>query len=218
MRIQVITDRKSDAELIHEFYGINPNMITDYYPEIVKSGDIDILLDKKYTAGSNLYVTKKYLNDQLGKLAEIADVIAEILNYQWPDSTVITVQPAVCPIAPRFIEESHFLVPYFFSHDEIIRICAHEMTHFAYFAKLQASVGKVDTESPSQDWLISEIVAPIVVNSDRLQSILHNKESFFLSGVDNSVIQKLANLYHQYDYDDIVGYRTAALKLLNETC
>jgi hypothetical protein len=93
------------------------------------------------------------------------------------------------------------------------------MTHFLYFKKLRDLSGeKIDTEYPSQDWLISEIVAPIIVNSDKVQSIVHCRDEP-LHSPDPDIItpKKLKRVIALFNkYDDLLEFRDAALKELEQ--
>ena len=37
----------------------------------------------------------------------------------------------------------------------------------------------IETEYPSKDWLLSEIITPLIINSDELQKYLSQKDEFF---------------------------------------
>lgn len=217
MKINIVLNQQLDREITGEFYGIDSHIISNYYKDIRSEKDIEKIFNEKYQRGSNLYRTLEFLRTKEKSIADISDRISKLLKYDWPKDTVITVSPAICPIAPRFVDNKSFLVPYFFDKDEIIRICAHEMTHFLYFDKLKDLVDDIDTESPSTDWLISEIVAPCIVNQPELQDVLHNKDSVFVpDNYDRDMIDKLVQLYGHYSPDDIVAYRQAAMKLISQ--
>ena len=71
------------------------------------------------------------------------------------------------------------MVPTIFAKNEILRICAHEMTHFLYFDALRKDIPNIETESPSADWLLSEIVVTFIINYPETQRIAHSPERIF---------------------------------------
>ncbi|MDR1300825.1 MAG: hypothetical protein LBK50_03920 [Candidatus Nomurabacteria bacterium] len=147
-------------------------------------------------------------------MEKIAKILSKKLDCDWTGIPQVTICPAIVPFAPRFIEQSKFLVPYYFNRNWILCATAHELTHFLYFKKLQELLGeKIDTEYPSDDWLISEIVAPIVVNSNELQKITHFEDEF--STPDKNIIshKKLKIIEKLFtDNANLTEFRNKALK------
>lgn len=102
--------------------------------------------------------------------------LSEILEVKWtsfPDS--IAVYVGLSPICPRNLIEYAFSIPYFVPLTEMVRICAHETTHFLYFEKLKTidpGISKKEFDFPHHEWLLSEIVAPIVLNDPRAVQVI----------------------------------------------
>ena len=102
--------------------------------------------------------------------------LSEILEVKWtslPDS--IAVYVGFSPICPRNLTEHAFSIPYFVSLAEMVRICAHETAHFLYFEKLkmiEPEMSEDEFDFPYHEWLLSEIVAPIVLNDPRAVKVI----------------------------------------------
>ena len=58
----------------------------------------------------------------------------------------------------------------------------HECCHFLYFEKWQKLYPKMNRkkfESPHTEWHLSEVVAPIILNDERVQKLLKQKAVFY---------------------------------------
>lgn len=96
-------------------------------------------------------------------------------------NNAITVSIGLNIICPRNIEEKTFSVPFYFELDEIIRICAHEISHFFYFEKIKKIDPDIQPEkynSPHEAWILSEIIAPIILNDKRVRDIIGSSTKY----------------------------------------
>lgn len=217
-RFIIKLNRELDFEVSHEFLGLFGAL--DINGQHISSVQELKSIFKCYYDDNNDILQSKvtWLHEQGSRLRQISGCISKLVGYEWGNIDKITISPALCPLAPRFIDQSAFMVPFYAQDDWIVRVCAHEMTHFLYFDKLANALGrKVATEQPSLDWLLSEIVAPSVVNKSPIQSIVHNRDSFFspteqaVSRNDISYIQKLF-----FEEPDIQKFRNQALEILKK--
>lgn len=174
---------------------------------------------EKIDAGyKNVYVDdRKNFDSAIGRLKELipqieelSQIVSRILGVEWPKSSTVTIVPSVCPVAARFIETNTFLAPFFQNDNFFLHIAAHEMTHFLYFHRLRETHGDdIDTEYPSIDWLLSEIVTPIVVNDIKVQEIVDSKDVFFAPDdftLDDKKKKEIEELFQKYGmefYDKI---------------
>jgi len=63
-----------------------------------------------------------------------------------------------------------------------MEVIMHECCHFLYFEKWKMSYPKISHkkfESPYLEWHLSEIIAPIVLNDQRVNSLLRQKAFFY---------------------------------------
>ena len=82
---------------------------------------------------------------------------------------------STCPINPRNIKKKEFSVYYNFPSEDMFAIAMHEILHFVYFEKWEEVFPESNEESfdgPHIIWHLSEIVAPILLNSNELQNVL----------------------------------------------
>ena len=75
------------------------------------------------------------------------------------------------------------------------------MSHFLYFKKLKEifPYERIDTEYPGKDWLLSEIIATLIVNDPRLQQYIGLLDGFsILENMQNAKISdKITKFYIQ---------------------
>jgi hypothetical protein len=175
-------DRELDQQCFIYFFEEKNPMIFEFYPNLKKVADIKQAIKDNYGNRKNeILKTKHYIEKQIPVLDKIATELSKIIECSWDDIDKITIIPSVCPVCPRFIDTNSFLVAYYFNPKSIIRICAHEMSHFLYFKKLKQVFPnqKIDTEYPSKDWLLSEIITPILINQRNLQKYINQKDEFY---------------------------------------
>lgn len=214
------TNRELDQATIIEFMHCKNPVITQVFPhftseQAIKSGIKNIYEENH----AQLDETVSWLERNTSTLYKLASIIADKLDYDWNDIPNITIIPALSPIAPRFIESSSFLVPFHADHNWILHTSAHEMVHFLYFKKLKdLSKDIINTEYPSADWLISEIVAPIIVNDDKIQKIVKCKDDPLYSPdpniISDKTLRKIIILFKQNS--DLLKFRHEALKELGQ--
>jgi hypothetical protein len=90
------------------------------------------------------------------------------------------------------------------------------MTHFLYFDILnRESEQPINTERPSNDWLLSEIVAPFINNLPEIQNLVHAPDEFFSpTGTQlkqETAVQIRALFQHRRN---LMAFRHDAMKLL----
>lgn len=212
-------DRYLDEELFLEFFKNKNHMIKDFFPQIKTKKDVLDAINYSYKSLiGDIKSTVNFLKENNKKLDKIANIISDKLTCKWDEISEITIIPCVCPVCPRWIYENKFMVAYFFNRDDILRICAHEMTHLLYFKKLNILLPdeKIDTEYPSKDWLLSEIVAPLIINSPEIKKLVNgNRDTLFIPDgmISGNQIEKINNLFDKEK--DILVFRKKALAILN---
>jgi len=111
-------------------------------------------------------------------------LLSEIMQIDWPKNRkTIKAMVSVNPICPRFLNDWSFSI--FYNYKKIshaMEVIMHESCHFLYFEKwkkLYPKVSKKTFESPHIEWHLSEIVAPIILNDQRIKKILKQKAVFY---------------------------------------
>jgi hypothetical protein len=217
-RFRMALAREWDAQVFCEFLAAGNSTIVEVFPEVKSQAEVLALVNKTYQRNlGKLEATCQWLEQSQAALAHLAQIISQILKCAWEPNTVVTIIPVVCPVSPRFIETATFMVGYYYDHDWILHVCAHELTHFLYFQQLtKLSSEKIVTEYPSADWLLSELVAPVVVNQPAIQALVHSRDSFYAP--DPSIITKakqqaITKLFLQRT--DLLTFRQQALEIIN---
>jgi len=111
-------------------------------------------------------------------------IISEILQINWPkDRKIIKAMISINPICPRFLNDWSFSI--FYNYKKVshaIEVIMHESCHFLYFEKWKKVYPKMNPkkfESPYIEWHLSEIIAPIILNDNRIQKLLKQKAVFY---------------------------------------
>lgn len=77
----------------------------------------------------------------------------------------------ISPIFPRDINNESFLLPLYASRRDVLRICAHETSHFFFYRRIK----EINfTVQPNEEhlWLISEVLVPLLFCDSRSVNIL----------------------------------------------
>lgn len=111
-------------------------------------------------------------------------VLSEIIQTDWPkNKKVIKAMISVNPICPRFLNDWSFSIFYNYKKmSHAMEVIMHESCHFLYFERWKKLYPKIDGkkfESPYVEWHLSEILAPIVLNDARIQTLLKRKAVFY---------------------------------------
>lgn len=109
--------------------------------------------------------------------------ISEYLNISWPDNikTIEAYVGLVC-VCPRNIKDHSFVIGVNFSDENVIRICAHETLHFIWFEKwkeLYKDYKEYQFDTPFKVWKYSEMVTDSILNSKKINKIIHVNEKSY---------------------------------------
>jgi len=110
--------------------------------------------------------------------------LSEILQTDWPkNKKIIKAMISVNPICPRFLNDWSFSIFYNYKKTpHAMEVIMHECCHFLYFKKWKEIYPKMNNkkfESPYIEWHLSEIVAPVILNDQRIQKLLKQKAIFY---------------------------------------
>lgn len=111
-------------------------------------------------------------------------ILSEIMQINWPQNRkTIKAMISINPICPRFLNDWSFSI--FYNYKKIshaMEVIMHESCHFLYFEKWKKLYPKVNNkkfESPHIEWHLSELIAPIILNDQRIKKILKQKAVFY---------------------------------------
>lgn len=208
---EVKLDKALDEKNFIEFFVDKNTLIYDNFPDVKSVDDVKKLVEHTYKNKlEEIRKTKNYIESQNKFLNLESDELSKIIQCSWDGIKKITIVPAVCPVAPRFLSSYTFMVPYFYDIDSIFRICCHEMSHFLYFKKLKSLFPneKIDPEYPGKDWLLSELVTPLLLNEKSVQQYIGQTETFYSpTKIDNieDIAKAVENLYkNRINFGDFV--------------
>ena len=176
MKFNITTNKELDVEVTGWFFEGGSRVIQDFWPEIQVASDIPRVIEAEY--GEALYEKITLLQDNVGKLDLIAGAISEVIDEEWSPIDTISIWVGTCPIAPRFLDNYSFLMPYYHDLNYMISTSAHDMIHFLYFKKWAKLFPKHQVsrfESPDPVWVLSEILVSIIGNDDRIKNIVGSK-------------------------------------------
>lgn len=111
-------------------------------------------------------------------------LLSEIMQIDWPKNRkIIKSMISINPICPRFLNDWSFSIFYNYKKmSHAMEVIMHESCHFLYFEKWKKLYPKVNNkkfESPHIEWHLSELIAPIILNDQRIKKILKQKAVFY---------------------------------------
>lgn len=134
-------------------------------------------------------------------------LLSEIVQVDWPENRkTINAMISINPICPRFLNEWSFSI--FYNYKKIshaMEVIMHECCHFLYFEKWKKMYPKMSHkkfESPYVEWHLSEIVAPIILNDQRVRNILRQKAFFYEEHEEVKINNKTAPEYFTELYNE----------------
>lgn len=148
------------------------------------------------------------------------NLMQEIVGTEWPTNRpIITGMISINPICPRFLDKWSFSISYGFETRRALIVIAHEALHFLYFkkwAELHPESHRKNWESPHLEWLLSELVAPIVLNDPRMQKLLTIANFFYPEHEVVKIDGKTAPQYFTEIYLRHIGEKNGFELFLNE--
>lgn len=119
--------------------------------------------------------------------------LTDIFDLKNEEDIYYNAHIGIAPIFPRDIEEGSFLVPLYADRQDILRISAHETSHFVFYPKLK-EVNFTDSPSEKHIWIISEILVPLLFGDKRAIAILGQMpQSSYMC--KQSLIEKYREIY-----------------------
>ncbi len=101
------------------------------------------------------------------------------------------------PICPRSIKDGTFSVPFYVRCDTLKKLIAHEMVHFFYFTKIvkiDQHLNPGNFDKHSFEWLMSEIIAPVILSDIRIHKIVGN-DTIYSYVCSKSMSETIHDLY-----------------------
>jgi len=112
---------------------------------------------------------EKSWNEEGGK---VLISLSKDFEIDYPSGiTEIIANVSINPICPRYLDSWSFNVFYKFPFDLMKGTCIHEIIHFIYFQKwLEIFPGsdKKTFDAPYSEWKLSEILAPSIMNNNKI--------------------------------------------------
>jgi hypothetical protein len=125
--------------------------------------------------------------------------LSDIMQISWPkNKKVIRAMVAANPICPKNLSDWSFSIFYRFEKIDALEIIMHEICHFLYFEKWHELYPQMNVKrfySPSIEWQLSEIVAPIILNDERIQKLLKQPAAFYVQHQNLKIGTKTVQRY-----------------------
>lgn len=133
-------------------------------------------------------------------------VLSKVLETNFPKNRkIIYAQISIIPICPRFLKNWAFSIFYLSRAGFMRETVAHEVLHFLYFKKwkevfLDAKEKTFDI--PYLEWSLSEILAPVILNDERIQKIIKYRARGYLEHENikmgkRTLMQHFEDLYNR---------------------
>lgn len=180
-KLEFRIDQKRDIEEILQFVKEGDQYILDFFPQLrnVSEDNLQEMVEKTVIDAHKQHdreIRSKldFLESKQSLLNEAMRRMSEICEEDWIGIESVSVVLSVNPIAPRNLQEKYFLLPVYESNETLLGFCAHELLHFIYFKKWSSTYNdSIETyEYPHLTWVLSEILAPIILSDDSLQKII----------------------------------------------
>lgn len=109
--------------------------------------------------------------------------LEKILNINWlSNKKEIKAMISLNPICPRFLDKWSFSLYFDYKIKDAMETIMHETCHFLYFKKWKELFPNAERKTfdyPHVEWHLSEILAPIILNDNRIQKYLKQKAIFY---------------------------------------
>ena len=189
--------------------------IINKYPQFQKIKDIKLKKDREVAIKNEIIKIRTELGGKLDKSLEtiksnwekvskkVFVLMSEIIQEEWLDKEIIA-HVSINPVCPRFLDSWSFSVEAGSEYSNLI-IC-HEISHFLFFKKLKKEFSEIkrqNYDSPHKEWILSEIIAVIVLNDPRMTKIIGPGGNFYpkhkvLKIGDNFLTQIIQDLYNEF--------------------
>jgi len=110
-------------------------------------------------------------------------------------NNVFTAYIGISPIFPRDIENETFLLPFYINRKKLLRLCAHETSHFFFYRKIKEINFAVQPDERHL-WLISELLVSLLFSDPRSIGILGQmSQSSYIC--KQSLIERCREIYQR---------------------
>lgn len=122
-----------------------------------------------------------FLENKKDLLMQSMRRMSDICEEDWTGIESLDIFVGVNPIAPRNLQEKYFMIPVYETNDSLLSFCIHELIHFIYFKKWQVVFGDSyeSYEYPHKNWVLSEILAPIILSDKKLRDLVFSKTALY---------------------------------------
>ena len=179
------------------------NRITDKYPQFLAIKEIKSKGKRFESIKSEICkirsTSEEKMSIGLGKIKsdwqknqeKILNTLSDIIQAEWLPKE-ITAYISLNPICPRYLNSLSFSIcP---DNKYINKTITHELSHFLYFKKFNEvfpEISQKQYESPHKEWILSELVAVIILDDSRIIKIIGNEGNNFY---DSHKILKIDNV------------------------
>jgi hypothetical protein len=209
--------------------------ITDKYPQFLEIKNIKLnkerikaieseIIKIRTELGDKMTDGLKFIEEEWNKIqSKVFKVLSEIIQEDWTKKEIVG-YVSINPICPRFLDHWSFSVPVDRKHPNLVIV--HEISHFLYFKKLKKDFPEVTRdkyESPHKEWILSEIITPIILNDTRILNLIGPGAGFYekhkeLKINGESFIGLVQKLYNEFviQKKDFSEFIKKSLELLKE--
>jgi hypothetical protein len=209
--------------------------ITDKFPQFIDIKDIknkkerqkaikDEIVKIRTKLGERMEESLKMIESKWRSVEkEVFKILSDIMQEDWTEKT-ITGYVSINPVCPRWLDSWDFSVPNDRKNPSIV--ITHEISHFLYFKKLKKDFPEITRdkyESPHKEWILSEIITPIILNDNRLVEVIGPGAGFYekhkeLKIKGESFIELVQKLYNEFviQNNDFLEFTKKALGLLKD--
>lgn len=94
-------------------------------------------------------------------------ILADTFDCDLPSGEVFRAYVGIGNMSPRSIARQEFLIPFYAAPQNACILAAHETSHFYYYHSIRGQ----DAPDPHPDWLLSEILVPILFSLPQVTAL-----------------------------------------------
>jgi len=176
--------------------------LLEVYPNLKKikiRKDIKkFILDEYKKNFNNIYEKILHFQEEWDKINDkVLKAISDVIETKW-DRDVVDAYVSINPICPRDWKDYEFSISFRKNDKRFMETCVHEIVHFIYFKKVKEIFPNINTKTfdYGKRWVLSEILAPIIMNDPRIVKII-GESDLRSYACDEKTTKKFWKLYQE---------------------
>jgi|GEM_PF-4966533 len=199
-------------DILNDKYDSFKQRFFDLYPQLTDINiDLNVFIWELWTK-HKIQVQQNCLvyQEEWDKIEpQFMNILSERSNTDWfIEPKEMKAYLSYSAVRPRFLDTKSFFVPWNNPSTKVIYVVAHEITHFLYFKKFKElfpGVPRQNYDHPYNEWILSEILAPVILNDKKFAVIFDRLFSgydcFYKSKIEDKTIMQ----FFEDKYEEMIN-------------